>query len=403
MKPEALKTGRILVVDDELTNVTALSRLLARAGYTEVEGTTDPREAIGAYLEMEPDLVLLDLHMPHLDGFQVMEALKPIIPRHTYLPILILTGDQDPEVRQRALASGAKDFVTKPFEVTEVLLRIRNLLETRFLHRQLSQQNETLEVKVRARTRELAEAQVEILNRLALAAEYRDDVTGRHAERVGILSSLIARALGLHPEEARLIRQAAPLHDVGKIGIPDAILMKPGPLSPAEFEVMKTHTEIGARILSGSGFPLLQMAREIALFHHEKWNGTGYASGMAGDRIPLVGRIVAVADAFDSLTHERPYKPAFSRERALAIIEQDTGTHFDPKVSRAFLEVVARGEIDDLEPVAIMDPVVDGVTNEVVRARLQLIQGGLSAQKGKHGPKELDGPLVMAGDTATTH
>lgn len=354
MKPEELKEARILVVDDEPANVAALSKLLSRAGYDTVESTTDSRTALQAYRDLEPDLVLLDLHMPHLDGFQVMAALRPFIPVNAYLPILILTGDQDQEVRQRALASGAKDFVTKPFEVTEVLLRIRNLLETRFLHRQLARQNETLEVKVRERTKELAEAQVEILNRLALAAEYRDDVTGRHAERVGIVSSMIAEALGLHTEEVRLIRQAAPLHDVGKIGIPDAILMKPGSLTDAEFEVMKTHTEIGGRILSGSRFPLLQMAKEIAIYHHEKWDGSGYAGGTVGDRIPLVGRIVAVADAFDSLTHERPYKPAFPAERALAIIKQDTGTHFDPGVSEVFLELVTGGALDALEPVALL-------------------------------------------------
>ena len=354
MKPEDLKEARILVVDDEPANVVALSKLLSRAGYDQVESTTDSRTALQAYRDLEPDLVLLDLHMPHLDGFQVMAALKPFIPTTSYLPILILTGDQDQEVRQRALASGAKDFVTKPFEVTEVLLRIRNLLETRFLHRQLAHQNETLEVKVRERTKELAGAQLEILNRLALAAEYRDDVTGKHAERVGIVSSLIAEGLGLHPEEVRLIRLAAPLHDVGKIGIPDAILMKPGPLTEAEFEVMKTHTEIGGRILSGSRFPLLQMAKEIAIFHHEKWDGSGYALGTPGDRIPLVGRIVAVADAFDSLTHERPYKPAFPVERAISIIGQDTGTHFDPGVSEVFLDLVTGGALDSLEPTNLL-------------------------------------------------
>jgi len=381
MKPEQMKNARILVVDDESANVAILAKLLAREGYKAVVSKTDSREAVLAYRELEPDLVLLDLHMPHMDGFQVMAALGPFIPRNSYLPILILTGDQDQEVRQRALASGAKDFVTKPFEVTEVLLRIRNLLETRFLHLELAHQNETLEFKVRERTRELAEAQVEILNRLALAAEYRDDVTGKHAERVGIVSSLIAKALGLHPEEARLIRQAAPLHDVGKIGIPDAILMKPGPLTTAEFEVMKTHAEIGGRILSGSGFPLLQMAREIALFHHEKWDGSGY-QGTVGDRIPLVGRIVAVADAFDSLTHERPYKQSLPQERALEIIREDTGSHFDPQVSNAFMAVAASGALRSVEPAALLDPVVDGVTNEVVRARLQLVQGGGASEGG---------------------
>lgn len=375
MVVDQLKHARILAVDDEEANVQALMKLLARAGYREVQGTTDSRSVESVYPAFDPDLILLDLHMPHMDGFQVMAGIRPHIPRNTYLPILILTGDQDQEVRQRALASGAKDFVTKPFEATEVLLRIRNLLETRFLHKQLARQNETLEVKVRERTRELAEAQAEILSRLALAAEYRDDVTGRHAERVGILSSMIAEALGLHPDEVALIRQAAPLHDVGKIGIPDAILMKAGTLTPAEFEVMKSHTEIGARILSGSRYPLLQMARQIAKFHHEKWDGTGYNPGTARDLIPQVGRIVAVADAFDTLTHERPYKPALPMDQALHIIIEDSGTHFDPRIVDALLEVVKVGGLRILEPLVAGEGARGRESEEVALARERLRVG----------------------------
>ncbi len=375
MKAEDLKNARILVVDDEDANVRALDRLLAKAGYRFVEATTDSREAVTLFRTVEPDLVLLDLQMPHMDGFQVMRALQPFIPANAYLPILILTGNQEQEVRQRALSSGAKDFVTKPFEVTEVLLRIRNLLETRCLHSQLARHNVTLEEKVRERTRELAEAQEEILKRLALAAEYRDDVTGRHAERVGVLSSLIAETLGLHREEVKLLRQAAPLHDVGKIGIPDAILMKAGKLTPAEFEVMKSHTEIGARILSGSRFPLLQMARDIAQFHHERWDGRGYNPGTGGDLIPLVGRIVAVADAFDTLTHERPYKPAAPLDYALSIILGDRGSHFDPRVVDAFFQVVREGRLRDLNPLRPDEDPVDGAPNEVIREKLQVLMG----------------------------
>ena len=367
---EELKHARILVVDDEKANVEVLRKLLERAGYADVVWTTDSRQAVPMFKEVEPDLVLLDLHMPHVDGFQVMEGIRPFVGAETYLPILVLTGDRDRQTRKRALSSGANDFLTKPFEVTEVLLRIRNLLETRFLHRQLARHNETLERRVRDRTRDLAEAQVEILHRLALAAEYRDDVTGKHAERVGILSFLIAQALGLHPDEAKLIRRAAPLHDVGKIGIPDAILMKPGVLSEAEFEVMKSHTEIGGRILGGSRYPLLQVAREIAIHHHEKWDGTGYNPGMKGEDIPLVGRIVAVADAFDSLTHERPYKPALPREEAVAIIEEDSGSHFDPGVADAFLRIVRMGRLKELERLEGPLSPMAGAPNEIVRARL---------------------------------
>lgn len=352
MNHEELGGSRILIVDDEEANLRVLRRLLEREGYRNLVTESDPRRAEELFRETAPDLVLLDLHMPHLDGFQVMEQLRPLIPGRTFVPILVLTGDPLPEVRERALSMGAKDFVTKPFEVTEVLLRIRNLLQTRYLHRALEAQNTTLEHRVQARTRELEGAQVEILRRLALAAEYRDDVTGQHAERVGVLSALIAEALGMTADDVRLLRQAAPLHDVGKIGIPDAILMKPGPLTPAEFEVMKSHTVIGGRILSGSRFPLLQVARQVALSHHEHWAGGGYTPELSGEEIPLVGRIVSVADTFDCLTHVRPYKQATSVEETVAEIRRERGRQFDPRVVDAFLEVQGSGRLEGLDELA---------------------------------------------------
>lgn len=348
---DRLRGERILIVDDESANIRLLTTILSRAGYDRIESTTDSREAVALFRSLRPDLVLLDLHMPHMNGFEVMEALEAEIGEDDYLPILVLTADQDTAVRQRALRAGARDFLTKPFEITEVVLRIRNLLETRFLHRQLALENESLEAKVLERTRELGEAQVEIVHRLAVAAEYRDDITGRHAERVGVLSSLIALSLGLPFDDVRLMRRAAPLHDVGKIGIPDAILMKPGPLTNAEFEVMRTHTVIGGRILSGSRYPLLKQAREIALHHHEWWDGTGY-HGIQGEEIPLSGRIVAVADVFDSLTHERPYKRAMAVGEAVDEIVREGGAHFDYQVVEAFLEVVERGEVRELDSMA---------------------------------------------------
>jgi len=349
MQEGDLRQSRILIVEDEGTNVRVLERLLQHDGYSALVATTDSREAVSLFREFEPDLVLLDLHMPHLDGFQVMEELRPLVPREEYLPILMLTGDLTPAVRERALSAGARDFLTKPFEATEVLLRIRNLLETRFLHRQLKHHNVTLESRVRARTQELAEAQAEILYRLALAAEFRDDVTGRHAERVGVLSALIGGELDLHPDDVELLRRAAPLHDVGKIGIPDVILMKPGPLSPAEFEVMKSHTVIGGRILSGSRYPLLQVAQQIALSHHEFWDGRGYTPGIRGEGIPLVGRIVSVADTFDCFTHERPYKRAASSGEAVEEILRERGRQFDPRVVDAFMRVERSGTLDRLD------------------------------------------------------
>ncbi|MDH5589586.1 MAG: response regulator, partial [Gemmatimonadota bacterium] len=246
-----LRDARILVIDDEAQNVRSLTRLLTWAGYTTIRGVTESADAVRTFVEWEPDLLLLDLRMPGMDGFEVMEALSPLVPDGEYLPILVLTGDLDDTSRNRALTAGARDFLTKPFETTEVLLRIENLLETRHLHQRLRRQNVHLEHKVQERTRELADAQVEILYRLALAAEYRDDVTGQHAERVGVLSGMIAGVMDFAENDVDLIRRAAPLHDVGKIGVPDAILMKPGRLTEDELEVIRSHVDIGAQILSG--------------------------------------------------------------------------------------------------------------------------------------------------------
>jgi putative two-component system response regulator len=338
MMPPDFRNARILVVDDEDANVEILRRILTRAGLTEIQSTTDSRQAGSLYTEHRPDLILLDLHMPHMDGLEVMDQLNEIA-QASYLPILILSGDLTPEARRDALSHGAKDFVNKPFRPDELLLRIRTLLETRLLYVQIQGQNELLDTKLRERTRELVEAQIEMIERLAIAAEFRDDNTGHHTQRVGQMSALLARQIGLPDEQVSLIARAAPLHDVGKIGVPDIILMKMGRLTPAEFEIVKQHTVIGARILSGGKFPLLKLAEEIALSHHERWDGEGYA-GMRGAEVPLAGRIVAVADVFDALTQQRPYKPAWPVAEAIAEIDRQRGRQFDPDVVDAFLRVI---------------------------------------------------------------
>ncbi len=345
---EPLKSARILVVDDEEANVRVLLKLLKWAGYENVEGVTDAREAAAAFVDFQPDLLLLDLHMPYLDGFEVMEIIRPLRRADEYFPILVLTGDLDDEVRTQALAGGARDFLTKPFEQVEALLRIKNLLETRRLHVSLEGQNHQLEERVMERTRALYDAQTEILFRLALAAEYRDDVTGQHAERVGILSALIAAEMDLDADQVALIRQAAPLHDVGKIGIPDAILRKPGSLTNEEFAVIRNHVDIGAKMLAGGSFELLRIAEVVARYHHERWDGGGY-KGLSGEDIPLVGRIVTVADVYDVITSDRPYKRALGPDEAVERIRQDEGKHFDPSVVQAFLRVVDEGRIEGLK------------------------------------------------------
>jgi putative two-component system response regulator len=338
MMSRTFRNARILIVDDEDANIEMLRRILTRAGLTRVESTTDSREAAALYVAHRPDLILLDLHMPHLDGLQVMDQLNEIA-EASYLPILILSGDLTPEARRDALSHGAKDFVNKPFLPDELLLRIKTLLETRLLYVQIQSQNQTLEATVRERTRELVEAQIEIIERLAIAAEFRDDNTGQHTQRVGQMSALLAQQLGLPDSQVSLIARAAPLHDVGKIGVPDTILMKMGKLTPAEFEIVKQHTVIGARILSGGKFPLLRLAEEIAFSHHERWDGDGYA-GLRGADVPLAGRIVAVADVFDALTQQRPYKPAWPVADAIGEIDRQRARQFDPAVVEAFLRVI---------------------------------------------------------------
>jgi putative two-component system response regulator len=345
MTDTRLASLKILIVDDQPSNVLLLEGILQETDYTSYQSVTDARQALSAFLEYRPDLVLLDLQMPYVDGFEVMKQIRGYVMPETFLPILVLTANITPEAKRRALAGGATDFITKPFDATEVLLRIGNLLQTRWLHLQLQNQNQILEEKVRQRTYELEQTQIEILDRLALAAEYRDDDTGEHTKRVGQLSAQIAQALGLPEAEVELIRRAAPLHDVGKIAIPDSILLKPGKLTPEEFEFMKTHTISGAKMLSGGQFALLQMAEEIALTHHEKWDGTGYMR-MPGETIPVAGRIVTVADVFDALTHERPYKKAWPLEEASAEIQNQSGRQFDPRVVEAFLHVVRDSQED---------------------------------------------------------
>ena len=233
--------------------------------------------------------------------------------------------------------AGAKDFLAKPFDAQEVVLRIRNLLETRVLHRALATQNTLLEERIRQRTRELEAAQAEVLERLAAATEFRDDDTGQHTQRVGALAARLAEALGLSADWVALIRRAAPLHDVGKIGIPDRILHKPGRLTPRELEVMRTHAVLGARILAGGTSPLMTMAERIARGHHERWDGLGYPDGLRGEETPLEARIVAVADVVDALTHARPYRAAWPLSDVLEVVRRGRGTHFGPTVADALL------------------------------------------------------------------
>jgi putative two-component system response regulator len=343
----ALKQASILIVDDQPANIIVLERLLEVSDFTNVASTTDSAQVVSLCAEREPDILLLDLQMPDPDGFQVMTMLEPWTKGSTRLPILVLTADTTREAKTRALSMGASDFLHKPFDLTEVILRIENLLRTRLLQLALRDHNRLLEQRVRERTRDLEEARVEVIDRLALAAEYRDDTTGQHTQRVGRLAALLARELGLSDEMVELIRLASPLHDVGKVGVSDAILLKPGKFTPMENEAMKLHVSIGSEILGRSRSRLLQLSEEIARTHHERWDGSGYLEGLKGEEIPLSGRIVAVADALDTMTHGRPYKERRDTADALAEIRRLSGRQFDPQVVDALCSLGAETVVEE--------------------------------------------------------
>lgn len=353
---EELLEAKILIVDDEPANVALLERILGKTGYTNLRTTSDPQEGLELWEELEPDLLLLDLMMPHVDGFAFMRRVQESSWMSTagYVPILVLTADVTAGTRDRALGSGAKDFLTKPFETTEVRLRIRNLLETRALHARLNDVNHMLEDRVRERTHALADSLSELsaahtdlrmsrqetIERLSIAAEFRDDDTGQHIHRMSQYAAILARVVRLDEEKCHLLHMATQMHDVGKIGIPDRVLLKPGKLSPEEREIMERHAEIGHDILAGSEAELLQLAATIALTHHERFDGTGYPNQLAGDAIPLEGRIAAIADVFDALTNDRVYRRAFPLMKALDIMKDGQGSHFDPFLLDLFFDAL---------------------------------------------------------------
>jgi len=331
------QAARILVVDDEPANVKLLERALRTFGYHNHLATTDPRAVLDLFQHHGADLIILDLNMPYLDGFQVMSQLKGL-GRDDLPPILILTAQHDQEHRVRALRDGAHDYVTKPFSVDELLARVRNLLQVQLYQKSMRDRNQWLEERVRERTQALYDTRLQIVRRLGRAAEFRDNETGLHIVRMSKISALLGEAAGMDRGECELLLNASPMHDIGKIGIPDHILLKPGKFEPHEWEIMKTHATIGAEILSGDDSELLTMARDIALTHHEKWDGSGYPNGLGGEDIPLVGRIVALADVFDALTSKRPYKKAWSTEAALAYLNEQRERHFDTRLVDLFLE-----------------------------------------------------------------
>jgi putative two-component system response regulator len=354
----------IMLIDDEPINIKVARRYLQEAGYKDFIAVTDSTIAMDEILAHKPDVIVLDVMMPRMNGIELLTSIRTS-PQTAHIPVLILTANCERETRLRALDAGATDFLEKPVDPAELLPRVRNSLTIKAHHDHLERQAEELEAAVQKRTAELAASRLEVVQCLARAAEFRDDNTGRHVLRVGRYAGVIGRSLGLAEEFVNLLELAAQLHDVGKIGIPDSVLLKAGSLTPEEFDIvqrhcgfgkrvfesateqesfaLRQHSKLGAQMLNCTSSPLIQIAARTALTHHERWDGTGYPLGLAGEDIPIEGRITAVADVFDALSSRRPYKPAFPLAKCFQILEEGRAKHFDPAVLDAFMS--ARDEI----------------------------------------------------------
>lgn len=351
------RDASVMIIDDEEINIEVVQAYLEDEGFCNFLTTTDSTDAVTMIRSHRPDIVLLDINMPKVSGLDILKTMRTDT-NLRQIPAVVLTASTDAETKLKALRLGASDFLGKPVDPSELVLRLDNVLAAKALRDHLKHYSERLEQQVAIRTEELVRSRQEAIHCLARAAEYRDDDTGRHVIRVGRYAAIIATQMGFPKAAVELLEQAAQLHDIGKIGIPDSILHKPGRLEPDEFQIIKDHCEIGQRIIkstphedemirkhssvgsailsAGSSSPVLKLASVIAESHHEKWDGSGYPFGLRGNDIPVEGRIVAVADVFDALSSERPYKAAFSREKCFTILEEGRGQHFDSRVLDAF-------------------------------------------------------------------
>lgn len=316
----------ILIVDDQPNNILVLKGILEKGGFSNIDSTTNPMIANVKYAQKRHHIVLIDYNMPGMTGSELIQKILSVDP-NAYC--IVITALADKEVRLECLDKGAKDFVNKPFDLAEIMARVKNTAISSLMARKLEEQ-------VKEKTDQLEQSQSEIIKRLSMAAEYRDNETGNHIIRMSWLSSFLGELYGFEPDRTETFKLASAMHDVGKIGIPDHILLKPGPLTGDEWIIMKRHSMIGHDLLHNDHFPLMQMAANIAAQHHEKWDGTGYPFGLAGEDISIEARIVAIADVYDALTSVRPYKKAWTHEDAVAHIMSQKGKHFDPKLIDIF-------------------------------------------------------------------
>ncbi|MBF0265122.1 MAG: response regulator [Gammaproteobacteria bacterium] len=334
------KKAHILIVDDEATNIKLVNQTLFIDGYENIYSTQVSTEVFDLCKQQQFDLILLDINMPELDGFGVLSQLNNEL---NELPsIIMLTAQNMQEYKQKALDEGALDYVTKPFDIRELLSRVRNMIQVHLANKYMKKQNEILEREVKKRTEEIHHTRLQVVRRLGMAAEYRDNETGMHIIRMSKMSEALARAAGEDENFCDLLLNAAPMHDIGKIGIPDHILLKPGKFEPDEWEIMKTHTIIGAKILSEDDSELMNLAHDIALSHHEKWDGTGYPNGLKEKEISLASRITSIADVFDALTSKRPYKKAWTVDAAIELVKKESGSQFDPNLVDIFVENLSK-------------------------------------------------------------